>query len=175
MIGYRVGLLITLGIVLSFLAPQAPQAQAPTPPSSQAPPASSLKMELKTTHSVKVGLADTEKGCVVQKVSPEAIGIYPGDSLVWNVENACSAEAKLKIEAKDKSLPVKELPPGAEVISALPSRRALVTMQAIDELPDGVPFICGPFKCSVNGVPQEFCDKLPPLCICRRPPCPPSP
>ena len=133
-------------------------------------------MPLKTTHSVKIGLGDTDKGCAVQTVSPQAIGIYPGDTLVWNVESACSAEAKLKVEAKDKSkpLPFKELPPGAEMVSVPVLGRARVTMQAID-LPEGIPFICGPITCSVNGVPQEICDKMSPPCACGQPPCPPKP
>jgi hypothetical protein len=167
MIGYRVGLLITLGVVLSVLAPQA---QAPTPASPQTPSAGSPQLPQKTTHSVKVDLDDTGTGCTVQKVSPEAIGLYPGDTLVWNIENACSAESKVTIALDPtKRLPIKA---ATGTMSVPMNGRARLTMEATD-LPDGVDFVCGPIDCKASGLPPEVCEKLQPICTCRQPPCPP--
>jgi hypothetical protein len=180
MIGNRVGVLVTLIAALSLSSSSgAPQAQAP-PARGQTVPATTQTPPESTTHSVKITLRDGAQGCAVQKVSPEVIGALPGDLLVWNVENACSAEATLKIEQKKESrpLPVAARQQLGVSVSVLTNRRARVEMQV--EEPKNAPewnekgFWCVPAACKLKELPQEICDKLD-LCVCREPPCPPKP
>ena len=81
---FRVGVLSALGITLASWSPGTPtQAQSPAT----------------SVQSIKITLAPTadKKGCQIQSPVPQTSGVYSGDTLVWHVENGCSASAEVSV------------------------------------------------------------------------------
>lgn len=170
MIGNRVGVLATVVAALALL----PSSDAPQ---AQAPPATGQN----TTHSIKITLADItlagKTDCRVISVSPETVGIYLGDWVVWNVDNACATDATVRLEMDpvagtkpielkaDSKLFVNGQTWRGEVSSVPRQGRAHLVTQVDDkEWTSGKP--CQPI--CIPGT--SFCVRL---CQCGRPPCPP--
>jgi hypothetical protein len=171
MIGHRVGVAGTLVAALALLPSCAQQTQAP------------LTTAAKTTHSIKITLSDGEKGCEIKSISPETPGVYPDDSVIWNVESTCKTDAKVTIGE------VRQVEPKE-------AQRALFVdgekWQGTVQVPAGSRAQFGahvsptPFRSddphhfrydiTVRLEPPNVAppSKLSPVC-CARPPCPPTP
>ena len=89
MSAYRVGTLAVLVGALTLVSSgTAVEAQQQQPAAGAA------------VHTIKITLAPSapsEKDCRIRPPSPQTAGVYPGDTLIWNVENGCETEATVSI------------------------------------------------------------------------------
>lgn len=135
----------------------------------------------RTTHSIKVTLAPGpgEKGCQVRQPGPETAGVYPSDTVRFNVENGCKSDATVSIGNFQLAKP-----PGgtARLFSEKESWPKTVPVPSedrrhLDVTVAGEPLSGGPYlfeyQVTVGGGPKPA-GVGGTVYLCQRPPCPPA-
>ena len=165
--------LATLGGILSTsvfrIVTQAQQAGSSPPP---------------TTHSIKVAVVNSPggNGCELYPLSPDEAGVYPSDTVVFNVENGCDTKATVVFSNFRLVSPKGELrlfqDPLENVAVGPGERRHLsrVVQVKLEQLKEPHKFaytveILG--AKAVRGPASSYIGQGGIIYICSQPPCPP--
>jgi hypothetical protein len=147
----------------------------------------------RTFHSIKVTLVNSkgESGCEFYSLSPLEAGVYPGDTVVFNVENGCTASATVSFTDFKLVSPKDELTrlfrdsdslKSLEKLTVKPGERRRIDLTPVQVKPDQLKEphkfeytvrMLEPAKAPRGPAPQSLTLPDGTIYYCQKPPCPP--